>query len=138
MKRALIYHSKIAVKQTKRINSQVDIFTQGDSVAISTSLQNVSRDRITITCDQFSLQQLLPNHAQVSPKQPVSLKVNFTIYKKIDMSCHVISVRRLSKDTFQMDMMFKELDEHSENLIDKYMNYSLKKKNESVGYREVA
>jgi len=137
MKRPLIYHSQIAVKETKRIHSQVDIFTLDDS-AISTSLQNVSRDRITITCDQFSLHQLLPNHAQISPKQPVSLKVNFTIYEKIDMSCHVISVRRLSKDTFQLDMMFNELDEHSEHLIDKYMNYSLKKQNENIGYREVA
>jgi len=137
MKRPLIYHSQIAVKETKRINSHVDIFTLDDS-AISTSLQNVSRDRMTITCNQVSLQQLLPNHARVSPKQPVSLKVNFTIYEKIDTSCQVISVRRLSKDTFQMDMIFSEMDEHSENLIDKYMNYSLKKQNENTGYRQVA
>jgi len=137
MKRQLIYHTQIAVKETKRVNDHVMIYTQ-NATPLNTSLTRISRDGIAITCGRQTIEELLPNHYQVAPKQPVSLSAHFKIYEEIQTSCQVFSVRRLAKDTFQIDMKFCELTTREEELIDQYMAHSLQKQNVTHKFKEVA
>ena len=127
MKRHLIYHTQIAVNESNNAAEFVCIKTENNAV-IEASLQLISKDGLTITCNQHTLHKLLPNTPSVSPKQPVLLPVSFTLDKKIDSSCNVICIRRLSKDTFELEMTFKDMDEKSTELVDQYVEKLLIKK----------
>ncbi len=92
-----------------------------------TSIKTISRDGICLNCDQETLQRLLPNTASVAPKQAVKLEVSFKLENFLKIDANVVYVRRLSKDTFQLELRFDHLSVESESEIDAYIERSLYK-----------
>lgn len=123
MKRNLIYHTHIPLGEKVTIETEQNYTTKTD-------LESISRDGITVICNQLTLNQILPNAASVAPKQPVALPVSFTLGQgeRIKASCNVVAVRRLSKDTFQMVMRFREISEEHFELVDHYIESILNEK----------
>jgi len=127
MKRHLIYHTQISVNDDQAKSNPVSI-QLNDQSEVHSSLESISKDGLTLNCDQQTLHRLLPNNISVSPKQPVLLPVSFTLYENIDTMCNVVYVRRLSKDTFQLEMRFQEISERESDLVDQYVEDTLKRK----------
>lgn len=136
MKRHLIYHTQVAVNETNSDHS-ICIKTLNEQ-SIHTAMQSISRDGLTITCDQQDLVQILPNTSSVSLKQPIQLPVSFTLKDTVEAQCNVVCVRRLSKDIFQVDMRFTNLKTRDEELVDEYVEQSLKLKQNTDFFSEAA
>ena len=126
MKRQLIYHTPIALDSRNFKASEASVLS-GKGVHERASIKTISRDGICLNCDQATLQRLLPNTCSVSPKQPVKLEVSFKLENFLQIEANVICVRRLSKDTFQMEMRFDNLETACESEIDLYIENSLYK-----------
>lgn len=121
MKRNLIYHTHIVLDEKVTIEN-------GQQHCAKTDLEAISRDGITMTCNRELLDQLLPNTASIAPKQPVSLRVSFALDRdreQIKADCHVVGVRRLSRDTFQMMMQFQDISEQHFERVDRYIESAL-------------
>lgn len=122
MKRNLIYHTHI------HLGEKINILTSKNET-VTTELEAISRDGMTITCDQQTLSALMPNTASVAPKRAVILPVCFTLNQvddEIKVQCNVECVRRLSRDMFQLDMRFREISDQDFELIDRYIEQSLR------------
>ncbi len=118
-KRNLIYHTHVNV--TDEISVQT-------GEGLETRLEALARDGLTLSCNRQTLDQLLPNREVIAPKQPVNLLTCFQLYpgtEAIESYCDVISVRRLARDTFHLDLRFHALEEESYQLIDSYVNAAL-------------
>jgi len=123
MKRNLIYHTPIQLGESIAIRTN-------KIEAVHTELEAISRNGMTIKCNQKTLDLLLPNTASVAPKQSVALPVSFSLNQMksvIDVQCNVVSVRRLSKDIFHLDMIFKEISAQNYESIDDYIESSLQR-----------
>lgn len=134
MKRNLIYHTHIQPGESIQIRANGN-----DSV--ETELDAISRDSLTVRCNQKTLEMLLPNTASVAPKQAVILPVSFRLNQlgdEIDAQCSVVSVRRLSKDTFCMDMRFREISSQDYASIDDYIEKSLPRQKKQTGIVKAA
>jgi len=137
MKRHLIYHTPVELNQTGIGNDRVSIGTNTHA-SLNTSIQTISKDGMTITCDQHDLQLLLPNRVCISPKQPVQLPISFTLTKKIQASCNIVCVRRLSKNIFQLELRFNHMKEKDEELLDYHIEKLLKLKYNEENITKVA
>lgn len=134
MKRNLIYHTHIQPGESIQIRAN-------GSESVATELDAISRDSLTVTCNQKTLDILLPNTASVAPKQAVILPVSFRLNQsdsEIDAQCSVVSVRRLSKDIFCMDMKFREISEQDYDAIDTYIENNLQRQKKHSGFAKVA
>jgi len=134
MKRNLIYHTHIQPGESIQIRAN-------GSESIKTELGAISRDSLTVTCSRKTLDILLPNTASVAPKQAVILPVSFCLNQsgnEIDVQCSVVSVRRLSKDIFCMDMKFKEISAQDYDSIDNYIENSLQRQQKQTSLAKVA
>jgi hypothetical protein len=134
MKRNLIYHTHIQPGENIQIRAN-------GSESVDTELNAISRVSLTVKCDQKTLDILLPNTSSVAPKQAVILPVSFRLNQfgdEIDAQCSVVSVRRLSKDIFYMDMKFKEISTQDYDSIDDYIEKSLQRQQRQTVYSQVA
>jgi len=134
MKRNLIYHTHIQPGESIQIQAN-------GSESVETELDAISRDSLTVTCSQKTLDILLPNTASVAPKQAVLLPVSFRLNqssKEIDAQCSVVSVRRLSKDIFCMDMRFREISTKDYESIDDYIEKSLQRQQKQPSLAKAA
>ena len=130
----LIYHTHIQPGESIQIRAN-------GSESVETELDAISRDSLTVTCSQKTLDILLPNTASVAPKQAVLLPVSFRLNQssdEIDAQCSVVSVRRLSKDIFCMDMRFREISKLDYESIDAYIEKSLQRQQKQTGLAKAA
>lgn len=123
MKRHLIYHTHIDTGRT----NQIDVDVVGDEIKAQCNLDRVSRDGLTLSCDANTLSTLMPNKANVSPKDPICFSVTFKIPQKIEAKCRVIFARRLSKNEFVIELKFIELAESSIAYLDNFIDTLLKR-----------
>jgi hypothetical protein len=128
MKRQLIYHTPIELNASTYKTNEASVLA-GKGIYERATIKTISRDGICLNCDQETLSRLLPNTTSVSPKQPVKLELSFKLSNFLQVSANVICVRRLSKNTFQLEMRFDHLDTASESEIDAYVDNSLYKEN---------
>ena len=126
MKRQLIYHTPIALDSRAFHTSEASVFSD-HGIHEHATIKTISRDGICLNCEQNTLHRLLPNTSSVSPKQPVKLEVSFRLESFLQVAANVICVRRLSKDTFQLELRFDDLDPRAEAEIDEYIEHSLYK-----------
>mgnify|MGYP003386088479 CR=1 FL=1 len=136
MKTQLIYHTPIAVDNQHYTASEANVLSLHGASEQAT-IKTISRDGISLNCDQPTLQKLLPNTVSVSPKQPAKLDVSFTLETNLEIVGDVICIRRLSKDTFQLDLRFSDLKPEIETEIDNYIEQCLyHSKNEAKDFSE--
>lgn len=131
MKRQLIYHTPIALDAQSYKASEASVLS-GQGVHERATIKTISRDGICLNCDQETLHRLLPNTPSVSPKCPVKIEVAFKLESFLQIDADVICIRRLSKDTFQLELRFGALDTEAECEIDAYIEHSLYKEKSKI------
>lgn len=120
MKHNLIYHAHIAMHK--------HVLAGNDHAKYNTHLEALARDGISLRCDRDTLASLLPNTSSIAPRQPKQLEVNFVLPQNdyiVQCQCEVYSLRRISKDCFQLDMKFHNLSTEQDQAIDNYIEAQL-------------
>ncbi len=126
MKRQLIYHTHVDTTQyaNKPIVVEAHVQTPQKTAKTSCFLNRISRDCITLSCNQDNLNQLMPKHIS-APGQAMMLTLNFILHKEVEAECRVLYVRRLSKKEFVLELKFQQLSEASMQIIDEFVEKSL-------------
>lgn len=127
MKRNLIYHTRIPVNNV--------VATRTESGDFQTRFERIARDGMTLSCDRATLDQLFPNTVSIAPRQPKRMEVKFSLpgqQQQIEASCEVFSLRRLSRDCFELEMHFQQLDEQDFQWIDQYIETNLRQQHSGI------
>lgn len=120
MKHNLIYHAHITMHK--------HVLAGNDHAKYNTQLEALARDGINLRCDRDTLASLLPNTSSIAPRQPKQLEVNFVLPHNdyiVQCQCEVYSLRRISKDCFQLDMKFHNLSAEQDQALDSYIEAQL-------------
>ena len=128
MKKHLIYYTHVITNRHQKdaIHVQTRVTdNQNKSQEVSCLLDRISRDGMTLSCDESTLNRLMPKKSSVAPKSPLTLATNFSLNENIQANCRVICTRRLSKNQFVLELKFFELAEKDMNLIDQFIEKSL-------------
>lgn len=121
MKRNLIYHTLIP------LDNDIPVFTCRDGSHI-TRLDAIARDGALLSADRKTLDQLLPNHAGIAPKQAVTMELSFSLGTAaftVNASCRLIAVRRLCRERYELKLVFDSLEEHAETIINDFVESAL-------------
>ena len=97
-----------------------------------TQFERIARDGMTLSCDRETLDKLFPNTVSIAPRQPKQMQVSFSLpgqSDRIQADCEVFSLRRLSRDCFELEMHFNDLSEAHFQSIDSYIEDNLKQLN---------
>ncbi len=126
MKRQLIYHTHVVTTQctNKPIVVEAHVQTPQQTAKTSCFLNRISRDSITLSCNQSNLNQLTPKHLS-NPGKAMTLTLNFILHKEVEAECRVLYARRLSKKEFVLELKFQQLSEASMQIIDEFVERSL-------------
>jgi len=122
MSRALIYHTQLNVDGLAKVVDK-------DGHEIVSQLDTISKSGIVLHCDQESLSTLFPKTPSLSPKQAVQFTTTFGLPEvgKIEAKCDVISLRRLSRDTFELQLNFVNASPRALYAIEHYVERKLRK-----------
>lgn len=120
MSRSLIYHTQLTTNGTVSVESE--------SGSVSTQLDAVSKSGIVLHCDHQALANIFPKTPSLSPKQSVKLDVDFGLPEvgRVTTTCDVVSLRRLSRDTFELQMNFAELNDRAVRAVEHYVERQLR------------
>ncbi len=115
-----------------RIPAQLEatVFKEGTKAdnGITIAIANLSRAGLMLSCDNTTLDQILPNTPAIIPRQPVQLAVEFAIPVVATQSviikskCNIIYTRRISRDSFQVGIEFESVEHNGYNYIDQYID----------------
>lgn len=121
MSKSLIYHTQVEVKGEATLEAD-------NKVATSARIDSLAKDGMIVHCDQSSLKALFPRSATFSPKQTTSVDLTFGLKEvgKVETRCDVVSVRRLSRDAFELNLKFDIEDQRSAAIIEKFVERKLK------------
>lgn len=126
MKRHLIYHSHVDTHSGRSIPVAVNL----DDKTIQTTLERISRNSLTLSCDELALSQLLPNYCKVGSKDPLVFQTEFKLHSTITLSSRVAYTRRTAKNNFLLEMNFMDVSEPAMRQIDAFIEAKLKAKNQ--------
>ena len=135
MKHKLIYHTHISANDCAAVSEVTTITDEGE---YNLTLSAIARDGLTLNCDRQTLDSILPNFCSVSPRQPKVINTRFCLSKHkrksnthIEAPCEVFCVRRLSRDTYQLELKFKSLAEEALDSVDKFIDRRFKDQTEA-------
>lgn len=122
MSRTLIYHTQL------NVDGNVNVSDKHSNEVVS-KFESISKSGIVVHCDKESLGTLFPKTPSLSPKQAVQFTTTFGLPEvgKIDAKCDVTSLRRLSRDTFELHLDFVNANPRALNAIEHYIERKLRK-----------
>lgn len=121
-KRQLIYHTHVPVHD--------EVVASSEKGEFLSRLEDIAKDGITLSCDRETLDQLLPNTLSIAPRQPKQLEVSFTLPEEsspIHSHCEVYSLRRLSRNCFQLAMKFMDIAENDLERVTQFIDGNFQK-----------
>ncbi len=121
MKRQLIYHTHVNTRQS----NQIKVFLHSNTTKSVCSLDRISRDGLTLSCDFVTLQTLMPNKSCIEPKNPISFEASFKLDNLIEAKCRIIFARRLAKDKFVLELKFVDISEKGMHQLDSFIEKAL-------------
>ncbi|MEQ6884327.1 PilZ domain-containing protein [Salicola sp. Rm-C-2C1-2] len=94
------------------------------------TINNLSRSGLHIECASAILERLVPNGKPVAPHMAIPVHLTFSVPGEagsicIRARCDVVTVRRVSRDSFNVGMSFAEFEDDSDTHLDHYINKQL-------------
>ena len=123
-KKNLRYYTRIPAKLEATVFKADAKADSGITMAIS----NLSRAGLMLSCNNATLNEILPNTPSIIPRKPVQLTLEFAITViatqsvMIKTKCNVIYTRRLSRDSFQVGIEFESVENNGYSYIDQYID----------------
>ncbi|UZE97120.1 PilZ domain-containing protein [Alkalimarinus alittae] len=121
--------TKKNLRHYSRIKAQLQAKVLKDTdVLVNVDIANLSRAGMMLTCDNSTLNKLLPNTTPIVPSKPVQVAIEFTVPVVATQSvlvktrCNIVYTRRLSRDSFQVGLEFDSVENNGYSYINQYID----------------
>ena len=123
-KKNLRYYTRIKAQLEATVFTVETKADKGITIAIT----NLSRAGLMLSCNNATLNTILPNTPTIIPKRPLQITIEFAIPVIatqpviIKTKCNVIYTRRISHDSFQIGIEFESVENNGYSYIDQYID----------------
>jgi len=107
-----------------RVPCQQDVhLVSGSGMNLMAHSDNISAGGVEIICDRMTTQIIMPSGYQFDPENPIilSLKIDLGEGNIIHASCSVQNLRRLSQDSFGLNLKFKNLERQNGSMLESFV-----------------
>jgi len=123
----------LAIKPNLRNQQRVDVATEvriekPDGSSLVCSVSNISRTGLMISCGQEEVQVLIPAQQTPAPGAWIEVKALFSVPVvasqpvSIVVDGHIVHMRRLSRNEFQVGVQFAEFDGNGFEYVNNYVS----------------
>ena len=123
----------VVAKPNLRNQQRVDVATEvtvekTDGSSLVCSVSNISRTGLMISCGQNQVQELVPDQKTPAPGAWLEVKASFSV-PVVDSQPvmvighgHIVHMRRISRNEFQIGIQFFEFDDNGFEHVDQYVS----------------
>lgn len=120
-------------KPNLRNQQRVDVATRvmvekPDGCSLECSVSNISRTGLMIKCGQEEVRTLIPGQQAPAPGTWIEVKASFPVPVvasqpvKVIAQGHIVHMRRISRDEFQIGIQFAKFEDNGFDYVDKYVS----------------
>ncbi|MEO9522470.1 PilZ domain-containing protein [Marinobacter alexandrii] len=120
------------IKTNLRNQQRVDVSTEiaierPDGCCLTCSVANLSRTGLMISCSQEAIKALIPDQRSPAPGNWVSVKTRFSVPVvatqpvAVIAEGHIVHMRRIARDEFQLGIQFSEFEGNGFEYVDRYV-----------------
>jgi len=116
------------LRHQQRVTVATDVtLERPDGQCVTCQASNISRSGVTISCDQEAVGQLIPGMRPPAPGNWLETKVRFSLPLPagqpvtISTDAHIVHMRRVSRNEFELGIQFCEFEGNSFDDVDKYV-----------------
>jgi len=120
------------LRNQQRVDASLDVtFRREDAVEVRCRTTNLSRAGMMISCSSDCVEKLVPGLKSPAPGQWVEASAEFALpvvaAQKVSIlaHCHIIYLRRVSRNEFQLGIQFSEVEGRGHEYIDQYVSRQL-------------
>jgi len=124
--------NKKNLRHQQRIETQLDVIVSLPSgKAVQCRATNLSRTGMMISCDNETLKQLVPGQKSLAAGQWIDVTAKFSVpvvaaqNVTISADCHLIHMRRVSRDEFHIGIQFYGFEGNGHSYIDQFVSRQL-------------
>lgn len=124
--------NKQNLRNQQRVETQLDVMVSLPSgEAVQCRATNLSRAGMMLSCDNRTLEQLVPGQKPPAPGQLIDIVAKFSVpvvaaqNVSVSADCHLIHLRRVSRDEFQVGIQFCGFEGNGYNYVDQYVSRQL-------------
>jgi len=123
----------VVAKPNLRNQQRVDVATEvtvekTDGSTLVCSVSNISRTGLMISCGQNQVRELVPDQKTPAPGAWLEVKASFSV-PVVDSQPvmvighgHIVHMRRISRNEFQIGIQFFEFDDNGFEHVDQYVS----------------
>ncbi len=122
----------IVAKTNLRNQQRVDVATEvtvgkPDGSSLVCSVSNISRTGLMILCGQDEVRRLIPAQQTPAPGNWIEVKASFSVPVVASQPVsvvahgHIVHMRRISRDRYQLGIQFAELEGNGFEYVDNYV-----------------
>lgn len=123
----------VVAKPNLRNQQRVDVATEvtvekADGSSLVCSVSNISRTGLMISCGQGQVKELVPGYKTPAPGAWLEVKASFSVPVvagqpvSVVAHGHIVHMRRISRDEFQIGIQFAEFDGNGFEHVDRYVS----------------
>ena len=123
----------VVAKPNLRNQQRVDVATEvtvekTDGSSLVCQVSNISRTGLMLLCGQDEVRQLIPGQQTPAPGTWIDVKTSFSVPVvagqpvAIVAHGHIVHMRRISRDEFQIGIQFAEFDGNGFDYVDNYVS----------------
>lgn len=123
----------IVAKPNLRNQQRVDVATEvtvekPDGSSLVCSVSNISRTGLMILCGQNEARALIPAQKTPAPGNWIEVKASFSVPVvasqpvSVVVNGHIVHMRRISRDQFQIGIQFAEFEGNGFQYVDNYVS----------------
>ena len=123
----------VVAKPNLRNQQRVDVATEvtvekADGSSLVCEVSNISRTGLMIVCGQDEASELIPGRQTPAPGTWIEVKAMFSVPVvasqpvSVIANGHIVHMRRISRDEFQIGIQFAEFDGNGFDYVDNYVS----------------
>lgn len=120
--------AKINLRNQQRVDVSTDInIEKSDGCCLTCKVSNLSRSGVMISCDQHTVQALVPDMRAPSPGSWIGVNTCFTVPVvptqpvTVLASGNIVHMRRIARNEFQVGIQFTEFEDNGFEYVDRYV-----------------
>ncbi len=124
--------SKQNLRNQQRVETQLEVMVSLPSgEAVQCRATNLSRTGMMISCNNETLKQLVPEQKSPAPGQWIDIMAKFSVpvvaaqNVTISADCHLIHLRRVSRDEFHVGLQFCGFEGNGQGYVDQFVSRQL-------------
>lgn len=123
----------VSARPNLRNQQRVDVATdvtveKADGCCLTCKVSNLSRAGIMIQCCRETVRQLIPGERVPAPGNWIDVSLRFSVPVVasqpvvVEASGHIVHMRRVARDEFQLGIQFAEFEGNGYDYVDRYVS----------------